>query len=106
MATVKDFQVVGKNPTSLFTLKLHRGEGMTLIAMDWKNGNPPNDFVGFSIEFKEPDRNVFYVIENRITFEGNETSPNRFSSLQSPIQKFRWVHFPRNAEKDGEFIYE
>lgn len=105
MANVRDFQVVGNSPTALFTLKLHRGEGMTLIAMDWKNGNPPNNFVGFSIEFKEPDRDVFFVIENRITFEGNETSPNRFSSLQSPIQKFRWVHFPRNAEKPGEFTY-
>jgi phosphatidylserine/phosphatidylglycerophosphate/cardiolipin synthase-like enzyme len=105
MANVRDFQVVGNNPNALFTLKLHRGEGMTLIAMDWINGNPPNDFVGFSIEFKEPDKNVFYVIENRITFEGNETSLNRFSSLQSPIQKFRWVHFPRNAEKSGEFTY-
>jgi phosphatidylserine/phosphatidylglycerophosphate/cardiolipin synthase-like enzyme len=25
--------------------------------------------------------------------------------MLSPIQKFRWVHFPRNAELPGEFIY-
>jgi phosphatidylserine/phosphatidylglycerophosphate/cardiolipin synthase-like enzyme len=27
------------------------------------------------------------------------------STMLSPIQKFRWVHFPRNAELPGEFIY-
>ena len=25
--------------------------------------------------------------------------------MSSPIQKFRWVHFPRNANLDGEFVY-
>ena len=25
--------------------------------------------------------------------------------MSSPIQKFRWVHFPRNAEIAGEFLY-
>ncbi len=50
----EDFQVSGTNETSLFTLKLHRGQGMTLIAMNWKNGEPPTDFVGFGIEYKEP----------------------------------------------------
>ena len=27
------------------------------------------------------------------------------STRLSPIQKFRWVHFPRNAELPGEFVY-
>ena len=26
--------------------------------------------------------------------------------MLSPIQKFRWVHFPRNAELAGEFVYK
>jgi hypothetical protein len=26
-------------------------------------------------------------------------------TLQSPIQKFRWVHFPRNANLAGDFTY-
>jgi hypothetical protein len=49
-----DFQVMGKNPEALFTLKLYRGEGMCLIGMNWKSGKPPRDFVGFAIEYKEP----------------------------------------------------
>jgi hypothetical protein len=39
-----EFQVMGTNAAALFTLKLHRGDGMCLVAMNWKNGKPPNDF--------------------------------------------------------------
>ena len=46
-----DFQVSGKNAAALFTLTLHRGDGMTLVAMNWKKGKPPKDFVGFAIEY-------------------------------------------------------
>jgi phosphatidylserine/phosphatidylglycerophosphate/cardiolipin synthase-like enzyme len=49
-----EFQVSGQNAAALLTLKLHRGDGMTLIAMNWKIGKPPQDFVGFAIEYKEP----------------------------------------------------
>lgn len=43
------FQVVGGNNGAQFTLKRGRGDGMTLIAMNWKDGEPPDDFVGFAI---------------------------------------------------------
>jgi hypothetical protein len=46
-----EFQVSGKNTAALFTLKLHRGEGVALVAMNWKNSKPPKDFVGFAIEY-------------------------------------------------------
>jgi hypothetical protein len=36
---------------------------------------------------------------------GGAVDPNILSTLRSPIQKFRWVHFPRNAELDGDFTY-
>ena len=49
-----DFQVSGTNAKALFTLTLHRGEGMLLLAMNWKNGRPPDEFVGFAIEYMEP----------------------------------------------------
>jgi len=50
-----EFQVAGQNEAALFTLKLHRGDGMCLLAMNWKKGKPPKDFVGFAIEYKQPD---------------------------------------------------
>jgi hypothetical protein len=101
------FQVEGTNDQALFTLKLHRGEGMTLIAMNWKNDQPPQDFVGFAIEYHEPGGSQYYPLNNRLGFldaSGN-VDPAALSTLQSPIQKFRWVHFPRNADLTGDFEY-
>ena len=102
-----EFQVSGTNKAALFTLKLHRGDGMSLVAMNWKKGKPPNDFVGFAIECKPPDQNKFFPLNNRVAFPGGSgsVSSGQLSTLVSPIQKFRWVHFPRNANLDGEFTY-
>ena len=102
-----DFQVSGKNAKALFTLKLHRGDGMCLVAMNWKQGKPPDDFVGFAIESKPPNEDVFYPLNNRLSFAApsGDKAPGRLSTLVSPIQKFRWVHFPRNANLDGAFTY-
>lgn len=101
------FQVTGNNASALFTLKLHRGDGMTLIAMNWKKGRPPKDFVGFAIEYKEPGGEKFFALRNRIAFPGPDgaVNANRLTTRLSPIQKFRWIHFPRNAELPGEFVY-
>ncbi|MBI2411990.1 MAG: phospholipase [Deltaproteobacteria bacterium] len=102
-----EFQVDGQNAGAQFTLKLHRGDGMTLIAMNWKNEKPPKNLVGFAIEYKEPGGDRFFALKNRLSFPGpnGEVDANRLSTLRSPIQKFRWVHFPRNAELSGEFTY-
>lgn len=103
-----EFQVSGTNTAALFSLKLHRGDGMTLVAMNWKTGIPPKDFVGFAIEYKEPGGDKFFSLKNRLAFYGanEEVNPNKLSTRLSPIQKFRWVHFPRNAELAGEFVYQ
>ena len=95
-----EFQVAGANANALFTLKVHRGDGMALLAMNWKHDTPPDDFVGFAIEYREPDGDRFYPLKNRLAFPtaGGALNPNQLSTLQSPIQKFRWVHFPRNAD--------
>lgn len=101
------YQVTGKSSAALFTLKVHRGDGMALLAMDWKKGKPSDDFVGFAIEYKEPEGDRFYSLKNRLAFPGTDgdVNPNRLSTRLSPIQKFRWIHFPRNAELPGTFTY-
>jgi len=101
------FEVLGTNDKALFTLKLHRGDGMTLIGMNWKNGRPPDNFVGFAIEYQEPGAAQFFALNNRLNFldAAGNVNPNQLPTLQSPIQKFRWVHFPRNAELAGPFTY-
>lgn len=102
-----EFQVSGDNADAPFTLKVHRGDGMALVAMDWKQGKPPKSFVGFAIEYMEPGGDRFYPLKNRLAFPGEDgaVDPNRYSTMRSPIQKFRWVHFPRNAELLGDFKY-
>lgn len=102
-----EFQVSGRNAAAPFTLKLHRGDGMVLIAMNWRAGRPPNDFVGFGIQYREPNGDRFYDLKNRLGFPGpnGKVDPSKLSTMLSPIQKFRWVHFPRNAELAGEFVY-
>ncbi len=101
------FEITSQNAAAQFTLKLHRGDGMVLIGMNWKEDKPPLDFVGFAIEFKEPNSERFLVLSNRIGFRdaGGQLHPGAMSTKLSPIQKFRWVHFPFNADLAGEFVY-
>lgn len=101
------FQATGTNNAAPFTLKVHRGDGMALLAMNWRTGKPPRDFVGFAIEFSEPGSDKFWPIRNRIGFPGQRTKPTdpSIESTRAPIQKFRWVHFPRDPEKPGKFTY-
>jgi PLD-like domain len=99
------FQVTGGNADAPFTLKVHRGDGMALLAMNWRNGKPPRNFVGFAIEFREPGKDQFWPIKNRIGFPGLKKQPGSMVSTDAPFQKFRWVHFPRDAEKPGQFTY-
>lgn len=102
-----DFLVHGANDEALFTLAAYRGEGMCLLAMNWKDGQPPNNFVGFCIDYKEPSGTQFFSVSNSLSFPGSaaHTGPNAQSSHLSPIQKFRWVHFPYNASLPGFFTY-
>jgi phosphatidylserine/phosphatidylglycerophosphate/cardiolipin synthase-like enzyme len=101
------FIVRGTNAKALFTLTIYRGEGMCLLAMNWKRGKPTNDFVGFAIEYQEPGGTKFYPVQNRIAFPDStgKQNPNTYSSRLSPFQKFRWVHFPHNAGTPGTFTY-
>jgi phosphatidylserine/phosphatidylglycerophosphate/cardiolipin synthase-like enzyme len=102
-----EFQVSGHNAAALFTLKAHRGDGMALLAMNWKGGKPPKDFVGFAIEYREPGGSKFFPLKNRLAFPtaSGKVDASRLSTRLSPIQKFRWVHFPRNADLAGKFVY-
>jgi phospholipase D-like protein len=101
------FQVTGTNAKALFTLKLHRGEGMVLLAMNWRKGRPPDDFVGFAIEYREPGASKLFPLTNRINFLNADGTVNKEPqpTSTSPIQKFRWVHFPFRTEKLGGYTY-
>lgn len=107
----KDWQVTGAVAGAPFSLKMHRGEGMVLLAMDWKDGTPPLDFVGFAIEYLPPGGDRFFPLKNRIAFPGKSKPlvpgkpAEQYVSTEAPFQTFRWIHFPRIANVPGEFTY-
>lgn len=102
-----DYQAVGGNDAAPFTLKVHRGERMALCAMDWRGGEPPDDFVGFAIAYRAPGAGSFLRVHNRLNFE-DAPNPNglaTFPSQQAPIQKFRWIVFPHDTPPPGPFAF-
>jgi hypothetical protein len=102
-----EFQITGQNSKAPFTLKIHRGDGMALLAMNWRDGKPPRNFVGFAIEFREPGSDEFWAVRNRIGFPGQRKkfSDPPVPTTMAPLQKFRWVHFPNDPNKQGRFTY-
>jgi phosphatidylserine/phosphatidylglycerophosphate/cardiolipin synthase-like enzyme len=102
-----DFEVEGKVAAAPFSLRVRRGEGMALLSMDWKEGKPPKNFVGFGIECRPPKSDRFSALSNRLSFPNADGSVDRERrpTTEAPLQKFRWVHFPYDAEVDGEFLY-
>lgn len=92
-----EFQVSGHNAVAPFTLKLHRDSpcdeledrkattGLRRLrhrvqGTKWRQ----------VLRFEEPSRFPRCLVD-----------PNMMSTMLSPIQKFRWVHFPRNVELLG-----
>ena len=106
-----DYLVRGSNQAAPFSLAVHRGDGMCLLAMDWIGGEPPVDFVGFAIEFRPPGYDRYFAVNNRLCFVGKERTvaagepAAQYSSTEAPFQTFRWVHFPRDADKVALFHY-
>lgn len=102
-----EFEVLGTNDAATFTLKVHRGDGMALLGMDWRDGQPPDNMVGFSIEYQPPGSPSYFALTNRIRFSAapQNAGGKTKSSLYAPFQKFRWVHFPLDAELPGEYRY-
>jgi hypothetical protein len=80
---------------------------MALLAMNWREGKPPRNFVGFTIEFREPGSDQFWPVKNRIGFPGQRKtfSDPPIESTMAPFQYFRWVHFPNDPNMQGKFTY-
>ena len=103
MATIVDFERVFQRDG--LTLKLYRGEGMALLAFDLDQAQATPDFVGFAIEFKPPREHHWFPLPNRLRFDSAPAHPNhRYSSLDAPFQKFRWIHVPSKIVR-GDYAY-
>lgn len=90
-----------------FRFKLWRGERMTMLGFDVEEAE--DDFVGFAIAVKSPGSPEFIPLRNRLNFAypaggATVTGDRQFDTLEAPIQKFRWIHFPWQPV-DGTYRY-
>jgi hypothetical protein len=81
------FQESSKNG---FSFKVYQGAQMTLLTMDLAQQPEPGMFAGFTLEYTGPN-SPRTPIKNLLNFAGTDTIT---SSVDSPFQAFKWVHFP------------
>ena len=88
------------------TVKAYRGDNKTLLAFNFTDPKSAANLAGFTIACKPPGQPAFYLF-NELRFEtpGDHAQvasepPN--SSVNAPIHKFRWVHFPGSFHQGAQ----
>jgi hypothetical protein len=89
---------------------VHRGDGAALLAFD-VDASLVDNLAGFAIECEPPKGDPYFVM-NRLSFDPAkaitaETTPEEREwtpSDEAPIQKFHWIHFPKDVPA-GKFTY-
>jgi PLD-like domain len=91
-----------------FTIKAYTGDAKTLLAFDLLKSKI-NLFAGFTIRCQPGTRPPFYLY-NKLQFEHPENHAQNagepaYSTINAPIQKFRWLHVPGNFHQAGNVFY-
>ena len=73
-----------------FSFKVYQGAQMTLLTMDLVQQPAAGTFAGFTLEYTGPNA-PRRPIKNLLNFAGTDSIT---SSVDSPFQAFKWVHFP------------
>jgi hypothetical protein len=73
-----------------FSFKAYQGAQMTLLTMDLAAKPTAGTFAGFTLEYTGPN-GVRTPLKNLLNFAGTDGIT---SSVDSPFQAFKWVHFP------------
>lgn len=102
--------LTNENANDGLTFKAHRSEGAALLAFD-VDPDLRDELAGFAVRYLTPEGKE-WPITNRLTFEApitSETTPAQRIAIttptdKAPLQKFRWVHFPRRVPP-GTFAY-
>ena len=98
------FKVKTENGVSI---KAYRGSRMTMLAMNLAEKPADGTFAGFTLAYKS-EKGKKRFISNLLNFKGTDEITG---SDVSPIQAFKWVHFPgsySNLERvaTGTYTYE
>lgn len=100
--------------TGDFTLTAYRGDAKTLLAFDFDAQSTPEGLAGFTIEVKPPSIPGYYLINNLCFADPSRhtqvATEDRFSTVNAPLHKFRWVHVPGSAHQGlepefGSYVY-
>jgi PLD-like domain len=98
-----------------FSVKAYVGDKKTLLAFNFQSKDSAKNLAGFTIHCQPPGGVDGYFLMNQLQFEdpsGHKQvegeKPN--SSVNAPIQKFRWTHYPGTAHQGtspalGEYIF-
>ncbi len=112
---MEEYQTIKKNGKVLVGVRAYKGDATTLLAFDLDK-SMVDGFVGFTVRVTQENRRPYYL-NNRLYFMPDILQKNgiddkeKYSSLYSPYQKFRWVHVPSSEHyvKNpffGNYTYE
>lgn len=100
--------MLSQNSKNGFTVKAFQGDAKTMLTFNMTK-QQSKSLAGFTIQCK-PENIQPYFLLNELHFEKttgyaqNKLEPQN-STLNSPIQSFRWVHVPGNYHQQGIPVY-
>src|SRR5665213_1671445 len=106
---------VGGETNHYFSVKAYVGDEKTLLAFNFQNQDDAKNLAGFTIFCQPPGQVRGYYLQNQLQFEDPSkhkqvASETATSSVNAPIQKFRWTHYPGTSHQGvspafGEYTY-
>jgi PLD-like domain len=80
------------------SVSAYRGDAKTLLAFDLAGAPARKNLAGFTIAAQPPGQGAYYL-HNQLRFaepgkHAQDPKEPAFSTINAPIHKFRWVHFP------------
>ncbi len=93
--------------TSL-TVNALKGDAKVLLAFNLGQEDIKN-LAGFTIQCQPQGADAYYLL-NKLAFENprdhmQDKTQRADSTINAPIQKFRWLHVPGGLHTDGKIIY-
>jgi len=98
-----------------FSVKGYVGDKKTLLAFNFSIRDKAKNLAGFTIFCQPPGQVPGYYLQNELQFEDPSkhrqvASEKPTSTVNAPIQKFRWTHYPGTAHQGmtpafGEYTY-
>lgn len=90
------------------SVKAYRGDAKTLLAFDLTKPKT-KDFAGFTIQCKPKGKKEYYLLNNLKfqdpTQHAQVSKELPTATINSPIQKFRWLHVPGSFHQGDKVFY-